>query len=189
MKIVDSEIILKEEKMLFHSLNGIIDLSIIKENFKNNHNLEISSAPSFINGDLISCNNQINFQLNFIVPIKFSVIINRKGNCMGFMIKESSTIEINDDAESEKKMIELEVIKRREKEILNAIAGALDKQRLKNHFININKFEINNDIDFKDGEIIIYDEEVSYLLNFVSEIKFGIQIDKKGKLKKIGEII
>lgn len=184
MRIVDPEVIQQEEKMLFHSLNGIIDPYALQDNFRKNYNLEISPKLNFTKGDLVCDENHIIFHLFFHVPLEFSILIDREGHNLGFTLHENSTAETKKIEDSDLKLLDVEVIKRREKEILNAIAGAVDKQELSNLFIEKNGFTIKGNVHFKDGEITAFESKVAYQLNFETELEFGIQIDKYGKLIK-----
>jgi len=184
MRIVDAEVIQQEEKMLFHSLNGIIDPYVLQENFRKNYNLEISPKLNFTKGDLVCDEKQIIFHLCFNVPLEFSILIDREGNNLGFTLRKNSTEESKTTEESDLKLLDVEVIKRREKEILNAISGAVDKQELSNLFIKKNGFNLKGNVHFKDGEITVLESKVAYKLNFETELEFGIQIDKYGKLIK-----
>ena len=184
MRIVDTEVIQQEEKMLFHSLNGIIDPYALKENFRKNYNLEISPKLNFTKGDLVCDEKQIIFHLCFNVPLEFSILIDREGNNLGFTLHKNSTEESKSTEESDLKLLDIEVIKRREKEILNAISGAVDKQGLSNLFIEKNGFKLKGNVHFKDGEITVFESKVAYKLNFETELEFGIQIDRYGKLIK-----
>jgi len=184
MRIVDAEVIQQEEKMLFHSLNGIIDPYALQENFRKNYNLEISPKLNFTKGDLVCDEKQIIFHLCFNVPLEFSFLIDREGNNLGFTLHKNSTEESKTTEESDLKLLDVEVIKRREKEILNAISGAVDKHELSNLFIKKNGFKLKGNVHFKDGEITVLESKVAYKLNFETELEFGIQIDKYGKLIK-----
>jgi hypothetical protein len=182
MIIVDPNVIEKEEKMLFHSLNGIIDPRTIQEHFINFYNLEISPNLNFTKGDLVCIENQILFELFFIVPLEFSLLIGREGNYLGFTLNRNSQRENEEKVESDTRLLDVEVIKRREKEIVNAIAGAIDKKGLSNLFTQTNAFNIKGNIHFKDGEISTHESAIVYKLNFETEFEFGMQIDKHGRL-------
>jgi hypothetical protein len=184
MRIVNAEVIQQEEKMLFHSLNGIIDPYALQEKFRKNYNLEISPKLDFTKGDLVCDENQIIFHLCFHAPLEFSILIDREGNNLGFTLHKNSIVETKEVEEKDLKLLDAEVIKRREKEILNAIAGAVDKQELSNLFIEKNGFTLKGNVHFKDGEITAFESNVAYKLNFETELEFGIQIDKHGKLIK-----
>jgi hypothetical protein len=182
MKIIDPEIIYQEEKMLFHSLNGIIDPAAVQENFRKSYNLEISPQLNFTKGDLVCNEKNVFFNLTFNVPLEFSILIDRHGNHLGFTVQKNKEEESAEGHDADLKLLDIEVIKRREKEIVNAIAGAINKNELINLFIQNNGFKLKGNVHFKDGEITNFNSVIAYRLNFETEIEFGLQIDKRGKL-------
>jgi hypothetical protein len=184
MRIVDPDVIEQEEKMLFHSLNGIIDPQTVQEHFKNVYNLEISSNLNFTKGDLVCIENQILFELFFNVPLEFSLLIGREGNHLGFTLNRNAKSENEEKEQSDLRLLDIDVIKRREKEIVNAIAGAIDKTELTHLFTQTNALKIRGNIHFKDGEISTHESAIVYRLNFETELEFGMQIDKHGRLLK-----
>jgi hypothetical protein len=184
MRIIDPEIISKEEKMLFHSLNAIMEPSLVQASFREKFNLEISPKLNFTSGDMVYEDNKILFNLFFEAPLEFSVLIDRMGNHLGFVIHSYSASGEEGESEPVPNLIDIDVIRRREKEIVNAIAGSVNKQHVVQLFENENKLKLKNGVHFKDGEITSFNDTVAYKLNFESEVQIGMLIDRRGKFLK-----
>ena len=184
MRIIDPEIISKEEKMLFHSLNAIMDPRLVQDSFREKFNLEISPKLNFTAGDMVFEDKKILFKLFFEAPLEFSILIDRSGNHLGFVIHSYFASKEERETETTSNLIDIDVIKRREKEIVNAIAGSVNKQQVVNLFENENKLKLKNSVHFKDGEITSFNDTVAYKLNFESEVHIGMLVERSGKFIK-----
>ena len=135
--------------------------------------MEISPKLNFTSGDMVFEDNKILFNLFFEAPLEFSILIDRLGNHLGFVIHSYSAASEESEPEPNANLIDIEVIKRREKEIVNAIAGSVNKQQVVSLFENENKLKLKNGVHFKDGEITSFNDTVAYKLNFESEVQIG----------------
>jgi hypothetical protein len=122
--------------------------------------------------------------LYFEAPLAFSILIDRLGNHLGFVIHSYSASSEESETAPNPSLIDIGVIKRREKEIVNAIAGSVDKEEIVNLFEKENRLKLKNGVYFKDGEITSFNGTVAYKLNFEAEVQIGMLIDRRGKFLK-----
>lgn len=180
MRILNSEIIAKEENVLIVGINAALDSGNIGKVFKDQYNLELIDTKALKDGDIVVFNNQIAFKLGFDAWVSFSLILDRVGNFVALAtqnglpdVEEGETgVQIN--------LMDADFIKRREREIIEAIAKPLDKKQINELFEKEFSFKISNSITFKNGEMVAYDNFAVYKLNFDAQLRFYLLMDRAG---------
>ena len=180
MQLVEPKVISKEEKILFHSMNAVLEPETVKNIFREKYKLELSQKTDFNEGDIVIYNNQVAFRLAFDAHVSFSILIDRSGKYMGFANHNDDISVPNNDSGIQTKLMDADLIRRREKEIVNAIASLINKKQLSEIFEKENGLSIGDGASFKDGQIISYNNKVFYKLDFDTNLKISLLIDRNG---------
>jgi hypothetical protein len=180
MQLVEPKIISKEEKILFHSMNAVLEPETVKKIFWEKYKLDLLQKTDFKDGDIVIFDNQVAFRLAFDAHVSFSILIDRYGTYIGFANQNDAICVANDDCGIKTRLMDADLIRRREKEIVNAIASPINKKQLSEIFEKENGLSIGEGAHFKDGQIISYNDQVVYKLDFDTELKISLLIDRHG---------
>ena len=180
MKILDSEIIAREENVLLVGINSVLDSGNIGKIFRDQYNLELNDTKTLKNGDIVVFDKQIAFKLGFDAWVSFSLILDRLGNFVGLTTKNGVPDVEDDKIADQINLMDADFIKMREREIIEAIAEPLDKRKVKDLFEKKFSLKISGSIKFKNGKMIAYDNFAVYRLNFVAQFRFYLLMDRAG---------
>ncbi len=78
------------------------------------------------------------------------------------------------------KITDSTVIKNGEQELIDAIIGDLDWGVMEEIFKKDHRLEIGEDVEYKSGDIIVYDNQVAYRLEFDVKVNLSIIVDREG---------
>ncbi len=78
------------------------------------------------------------------------------------------------------KITDSEVIKNSEKELIDAITGDLDWEAIENVFKKKHSLSLEDDVEYKDGDLVIYNNAIAYKLNFDVRISLSVLFDRQG---------
>ena len=73
-----------------------------------------------------------------------------------------------------------EVIKTGEQELIDSINGELDWEIMEDIFKNEHQLEIGEDVEYRSGDLVVYDNQVAYQLEFDVKVKLSILVDRDG---------
>jgi hypothetical protein len=180
MQLVEPKIISKEEKILFHSMNAVLEPGTVKKIFWDKYKLDLLQKTDFNEGDIVIFDNQVAFRLAFDAHVSFSILVDRYGKYIGFANQNDAIGVANDDCGIKTRLMDADLLRRREKEIVNAIASPINKKQLSEIFEKENGLSIGEGAHFKDGQIISYNNKVVYKLDFDTELKISLLIDRHG---------
>jgi hypothetical protein len=180
MRILNSEIISKEENVLIVGINAALDSSKIVKVFKDQYNLDLIDTTALKDGDIVVYKNQIAFKLGFDAWVSFSLMLDRVGNFVGLTSQNGVSEKQEEDTEGQVNLMEADFIKRREREIIEAIAEPLDKNQLNDLFEKEFNLKINGSLNFKNGEMVAYDNFAVYKLNYDAQLRFYLLMDRAG---------
>ena len=82
MRITDQKAIKNSEKELIDTITGDLDWGAIERLFKKKYNITLKDDIDYKEGDIVIHNSQIAYRLNFEVKVGFSVLFDRKGECL-----------------------------------------------------------------------------------------------------------
>jgi hypothetical protein len=142
--------------------------------------LDLLQKTDFNEGDIVIFDNQVAFRLAFDAHVSFSILIDRYGKYIGFANQNDAISVANDDCGIKTRLMDADLIRRREKEIVNAIASPINKKQLSEIFEKENGLSIGEGAHFKDGQIISYNNKVVYKLDFDTDLKISLLIDRHG---------
>lgn len=78
------------------------------------------------------------------------------------------------------KITDSEIIKSGEKELLDAITADLDWGAVEEIFIKDHGLKIEEDIEFQKGDIVSYEDQIAYQLEFSVKIGLSVLLDREG---------
>lgn len=83
------------------------------------------------------------------------------------------------------KITNSEVIKNGEKELIDTITGDLDWDKIENSFKDKHHLSIHDNVEYKEGDLVVYDNQVAYQLDFDVKVPLSILIDRMGNFLAI----
>jgi uncharacterized phosphosugar-binding protein len=78
------------------------------------------------------------------------------------------------------KITDSEVIKNSEKELIDAITGDLDWEIIEQVFKKKHNLSLEDDVEYKDGDLVIYNNMIAYKLNFDVRISLSVIFNREG---------
>jgi hypothetical protein len=92
------------------------------------------------------------------------------------------------------KITNAEVIKSGEKDLIDSITADLDWGAIEDVFLTEHNLGIDEDIEYKSGDIVAYENQVAYKLEFAVKVNLSVLINREGEYlsvnisgKKTGE--
>ena len=78
------------------------------------------------------------------------------------------------------KITDSEVIKNAEKELIDAINADLDWGVIEETFKKEHKLGIEEDVEYKTGDIVVFDKQIAYKLEFEVKVILSVLLDRDG---------
>ena len=78
------------------------------------------------------------------------------------------------------KITDAEVIKSGERELLDVIIGDLDWEAIEKIVRERHLLSIQDDVEFRQGDLVVYDNTVAYKLDFDAKVTLTILFDRDG---------
>jgi hypothetical protein len=78
------------------------------------------------------------------------------------------------------KITDSEVIKNAEKELIDAINADLDWGVIEETFKKEHKLGIEEDVEYKTGDIVVFDKQIAYKLEFEVKVMLSVLLDRDG---------
>lgn len=79
------------------------------------------------------------------------------------------------------KITNADVIKSGEKDLIDSITADLDWGAIENIFLTEHNLGIDEDIEYKKGDIISYNNQVAYKLEFTVKVNLSVLINREGE--------
>jgi len=79
------------------------------------------------------------------------------------------------------KISDSDTIKTSEKDLIDAVAGELDWEVIEDLFREKHHLTLEDELEYKDGDIVIHDNQIAYKLNFDIKVKLSVLFDRKGE--------
>lgn len=83
------------------------------------------------------------------------------------------------------KVSDTDAIKTSEKDLIDAIAGELDWEAIENLFREKHNLILEDELEYKDGDIVIHNDQIAYKLNFDIKVKLSVLFDRKGECLEV----
>ena len=78
------------------------------------------------------------------------------------------------------KITNSEVIKGGERELMDVITADLDWSAIEGIFREQSRLEIGEDVEYRHGDIVVYDNQIAYELEFEVKVTLSILLDRDG---------
>jgi hypothetical protein len=83
------------------------------------------------------------------------------------------------------KITSVDVIKNGERDLMDAITADLDWGSVEKIFRERHNLSIEEDIEYKKGDIVVHNEQVAYRLDFVAKVTLSVLLDRDGNYLSI----
>ena len=83
------------------------------------------------------------------------------------------------------KVTNSDIIKSGERELIDTIIGDLDWETIENIVKSRHKLKIQDDIDYRQGDLIVHDNQVAYKLDFEVKMTLSVIFDRDGNYLSI----
>lgn len=79
------------------------------------------------------------------------------------------------------KLTNPESIQENEKEFIDTINAELDWDVIEQMLLDKHNFEVQDDIEYKDGNLIVYDNEIAYKFDFQIKVPLSVIFNRSGE--------
>ena len=156
MRIVDPEVIQREEKALIESIKSLFLFDVFHQECKDKYNIDLARLEELNSGDIVIEQDNVLFKLNALCKVGFAILIDREGNYMAFDFSTEPT-EVADDANEKQTILSVpDTIRKKEEEIVRAISKEINTNNIEAVFENEFKAKLAGDIQSEGGKLTIY---------------------------------
>jgi len=180
MIIIEPEFIQTGENQLFLSMLSFLDELQIEKIFKDTYGLLLKQKMQFVDGEIIVYKNQIAYKFEFKSVAEFLVLLDERGKFSGFTQPRNLEYLSAETTESSNTVIDSEIIKIRKAEFLDSLSASIGTRAINELFRKRYKLEIVDKIIYKEGEIVVFNDHVTYQFLYEADVIFSILIDTKG---------
>ncbi|RJR42711.1 MAG: hypothetical protein C4576_15655 [Desulfobacteraceae bacterium] len=78
------------------------------------------------------------------------------------------------------KITSLDVIRNGERDLMDAITADLDWSAVERIFKERHNLRLEEDIEYKRGDIVVHNEQIAYRLDFVAKVTLSVLLDRDG---------
>ncbi len=180
MPIMAPEIIQAGEKELFSYMLSSFDEFQVEKLFRDLYGLFLKEKMQFKEGKTIVYNNQIAYKLDYKSVAAFFVLLDEMGKFSGFTEPNNLHFSSAKKTESYDKIIDSEIIKIRKAEFLDSLSATISNRTITELFRKRYKMETVGKMIYTQGEIIVFNDHVTYQFLYEVDVIFSILIDRKG---------
>jgi hypothetical protein len=83
------------------------------------------------------------------------------------------------------KITNSEIIKTGERELMDAIVADLDWKTIEDIFRTNHDLEIQEDVEYKNGDMVVHDGDIAYELDFEVKVTLSILMDRGGNFLSV----
>jgi hypothetical protein len=180
MRLVDPDVIKREEQMFIEALKSVFKFDAFRSYFKDNHNIELTDLYELNGADILVRDNRILFGLDACCKVHFSITLDRYGNFL--KVDNSSAREFSDDVSNGNGsfLLDAGIIRSKEKDIIRAIGSSVSSENIKTLYKREMGIALSEEICFEDGKITIHNSAPAYQLVYTAVCDFTILVDKSG---------
>ena len=183
MRIVEPEVIQKQEKALIESIKSLFLFDVFCQELNKIYKIELAGLEELNSGDIIVSQDQILFELNALSKVGFAILIDRQGGYIGLDFS-SNQAELADEVNEQQQMVlsAPDTIRQKEKEIVQAISQGIESKNIETLFKNEFNLQLTSNCQLIGGNLTIIDNKLAYRLNYTAELLLNLYIDMAGNL-------
>ena len=140
----------------------------------------LNEKMQFKKGKILVYNNQIAYRFDFSSFAIFSLLVDEKGKFLGFTDPTGYRLSNAIETESYREIIDPEIIKKRKVELLDSLSVTISNRTINELFKENYKIETVGKMIYKQGDIVVFYDHVTYQFDYEAEVIFSILIDQKG---------
>jgi len=178
--IIAPEIIQAGEKELISYMLSSLDAFQVEKLFQDLYGLLLKEKMQFQEGRAIVYNNQIAYKLDYKSVAAFFVLMDEMGKLSGFTEPTNLHFSSAEKTETDDKIIDSEIIKIRKAEFLDSLSATINNGTITELFRKKYKVETVGKMIYAQGEIIVFNDHVTYQFLYEVDVIFSILIDRKG---------
>jgi hypothetical protein len=187
MAIVNSDTINKWERELIESLAAALDVDQVRSLFADQYGVNLKENLESDQGRIVAFNNQIVYELRFKTTAVIPVVIDRSGNFQGFGRTNEKDAMHNDRPGPGTMLSDPEVIRRKERELISAVASDLNINGVGTLIAKEFKLQVRGDPQFQSGDFVVFKGRAGIQLDFAMAINFSILVDRNGHYMHFGD--
>ena len=86
------------------------------------------------------------------------------------------------------KLTNPETIQESEKEFIDTINAELDWEAIEKMLLEKHSFTLQEEIDYKDGDIVVYNDTIAYKFNFEIKVPLSVIFNREGECLEISTV-
>lgn len=86
------------------------------------------------------------------------------------------------------KLTNPETIQESEKEFIDTINAELDWEAIEKMLLEKHSFTLQEEIDYKDGDIVVYNDTIAYKFNFEIKVPLSVIFNRQGECLEISTV-
>ncbi len=86
------------------------------------------------------------------------------------------------------KLTDPENIQESEKEFIDTINAELDWEAIEHMLLEKHNFTVQDEIDYKHGDLVVYDNEIAYKFDFEVRVPLSVIFNRQGECLKISTL-
>jgi len=181
MPIINPEILNKSKKELFAAILASCDMLQIEKLFYENHSLRLREKMQFKGGQFFVHNNEIAFKIDFMTVAAFSLLLSKMGKFKGFIDpRDQPSLADSEESKLDDIVTDSVEMRMREAEFLESIAASIGTENINDLLNSAFGIEAIGKPTYNQGEIIVFNDHVTYQLVYEVRVIFELVLDQKG---------
>ena len=86
------------------------------------------------------------------------------------------------------KLTNPEIIQENEKEFIDTLNAELDWEAIEKMLLEKHSFTLQEEIDYKDGDIVVYNDAIAYKFNFEIKVPLSVLFNREGECLEISTV-
>jgi len=176
MQLVDPKVIGNGEERLFQAIEADLNSETIAKVFQDNYYMTLMPGWTCTRGDITIYSHMVAYRLTFDAKVTMSILVDRTGRYLALATSHN----VSEFPEDRPKITNPDVIRNGEKGLLEAIKVGFDWGALRKIFRDKYVRELPEDMTYKSGDIVAYNDVVAYRFDFEARVSVSVLLDRFG---------
>jgi hypothetical protein len=157
-----------------------LNRDVLRDLIALNYFLYLRDYLKCLDCELLVFNNQKYYKIIFESKVMLSILLGREGNLINFIASRNQFRSFPGKIPVKLKFLDSQDIKSLERLLYKKFFSGINLERLKNLFKDIFEIELYGQVEWKKGNIAVFNKQIAYELFFSSRIRFSLYIDNHG---------